>query len=208
MKVTNAIIIALVLAHLISFNKNSALSDSHRKPVTKLDNAYSSFEVENAQVKQSQEEDNARTEESSDSPPAPPTADEVAASLMRTQKSELVASIAEELCNNDKYVEKLRGPAGLSPSPKEIARNLMNLIDDEDKALLSTLQQEFWKKHKSSILADPGLIANTAEAVYRTYGKSLQGQKGQDARMPSLEEIARLLSSNFEFAQLVADFKE
>lgn len=208
MKVTNAIIIALVIAHVISFNKYSVLSASHQNLAADLDHASSSLEAENAQARQSQEQDTTRTDKSSESPPGQPTADEVAASLMRTHKTELVSSIAEELCNNDKYVEKLRGPAGLSPSSKEIARNLMGLIEKSDKALFSTLQQEFWKKHKSSILADPGLIANTAEAVYRTYGKSLQGPKGQDARTPSLEEIARLLSSSFEFAQLVADFKE
>jgi len=208
MKVTNAIIIALAIAHVISFNKYSVLSASHQKLAADLDHASSSLEAENAKARRSQEQGTTRTKDSSESPPGPLTAEEVADSLMRTHKAELVSSIAEELCNNDKYVEKLRGPAGLSPSSKEIAQNLMDLIEKTDKALFSTLQQEFWKKHKSSILADPGLIANTAEAVYRTYGKSLQGKKGQDARMPSPEEIARQLSSNLEFAQLVADFKE
>ncbi len=208
MKVTNVIIIALVIAHVISFNKYSVLSASNQKLAADLDHASSSLEAESTQVRQSQEQDSTNTDDSSESPPDRPTAEEVAASLMRTHKAELVSSIAEELCNNDKYVEKLRGPAGLSPSSKEIAWNLMGLIERSDKAIFSTLQQEFWKKHKSSILVDPGLIANTAEAVYRTYGKSLQGKKGQDAKTPSPEEIARQLSSNFEFAQLVADFKE
>ncbi len=208
MKLTNVIVIALVIAHFFSFNKYSLLSTSYQKLAADLDHASSTLEAENTQAKQSQEQGTSSTDESSESPPDIPSADEVAASLMRTHKAELVSSIAEELCNNDKYVEKLRGPAGLSPSSKDIARNLMDLIEKTDKALFSTLQQEFWKKHKSSILAEPGLIANTAEAVYRTYGKSLQGKKGKDARMPSPEEIAKQLSTNLEFAQLVADFKE
>ena len=208
MKVTNVIIIALAIAHIISFNKYSILSAGHQKLVADLNLASSSIGAENVKAKQSQEQGISSTNNSSKSPPSPLTAEEVAASLMKTHKAELVSSIAEELCNNDKYVEKLRGPEGRSPSSKEIAFNLMGLIERSDKALLSTLQQEFWKKHKSSILADPGLIANTAEAVYQTYGKSLQGKKGKDARMPPPEEIAIQLSTNLEFAQLVADFKE
>ena len=208
MKVTNVIIIALAIAHVISFNKYSILSAGHQKLAADLNLASSSIGAENVKAGQSQEQSTTRTNNSSESPPSPLTAEEVAASLMKTHKAELVSSIAEELCNNDKYVEKLRGLAGLSPSSKDISRNLMDLIEKTDKALFSTLQQEFWKKHKSSILADPGLIANTAETVYRTYGKSLQGKKGKDARMPSPEEIAKQLSTNLEFAQLVADFKE
>jgi len=208
MKVTNVIIIALVIAHIISFNKYSVLSAGHQKLTADLNLASSPIGAENVKAELPQEQGTSSTNNSSESLPDPLTAEEVAASLMKTHKAELVSLIAEELCNNDKYVEKLRGPAGSSPSSIDIVRNLMDLIEKKDKALFSTLQQEFWKKHKSSILADPGLIANTAEAVYQTYGKSLQGKKGKDARMPSPEEIASQLSTNLEFAQLVADFKE
>ena len=254
MKIKNFIIIALVIISGFSFYQYFALNDRQKKLAAELKHINASFNKEKAQIEQEHQADIARLDGALSSLPGPPTADTVAASLLKARNAELVNWIAEKLISDSQYVDKLRGPKGDTPKPpsaENIAAQLLsdgaysvstavaNLLMDNPKfqeqvrgktgpagkstsaeaaanyiityygkALFDSLEQEFWKQRKSFILQDPGLIADSAEAVYLTYGKSLQGRKGQDAQTPSIEEIARQLSSDYEFAQLVADFIE
>ena len=137
--------------------------------------------------------------------PGNPRPEEIAQYLMTSKSAELVALLAEELSNSEVYVEKLRGKPGNPPGTEKIAQYM---ITSERNVLFPAIEREFWKQRKTFILENPRLIADIAEAVYQTYGNSLKGQKGQDAQKPSPEEIARVLSNDYGFAQLVADFKK
>lgn len=254
MKIINFIIIVLIVISSLGVYQYIALNDRHNKLAAELKYIKSSFEKEKAQIEQAHKADIARIEGTFSSLPGLPTADEVAASLLKIRNAELVTWIAEKLSSDRNYVDKIRGPKGDTPQPPSaasiaaelstngthsvsaaVAKLLMEdskfqeqvrgetgpagkspsaqaaaeyIVTYYGKALFDSLEQEFWRQRKSFIVQDPGLIADTAEAVYLTYGKSLQGRKGQDAQTPSVDEIVRQLSEDYEFAQLVADFIE
>jgi len=183
LKIIYAFTAALVVSQIISFFlifSSGKIEDRFASEVDRLDRTIQAFKK-------------------------PATAEDIAAALIKTSDKKIVGLLADQILADEVYVEKLRGKPGEAPETEEIYQYIM-LVKGEE--FFSLLEEEFWKKRKAIISENPGLVADVAEAVYRTYGKSLKGRNGKDAQMPQVADIVGVLSKDLEFAQLVAEFKE
>lgn len=120
----------------------------------------------------------------------------IAAAVLDAAKEELVTRIASRLATTREHVEALRGAQGEMADPGQVAIQLMFA------GFASVTSRSLWQQNRDEILQSPELIAGVAGAVHDKFGVQLKGAAGQSA---DADAIARVLSRDVPFAQLVGE---
>ena len=131
-----------------------------------------------------------------------PSAAEIASTLT-SGNAPVYNAIADRLKADaafKKVVKGDRGPAGPPPKVEEVAGFLTNCC-------VGGLVELLWQRGRSEVFKNEALIAAVAQKVHDTYGKSMKGVNGRDGASPAPQDVAKALSTDIGFAQLVADMK-
>jgi hypothetical protein len=126
----------------------------------------------------------------------PPSSEQVANSLLATQRGELLKAIETDLSANSDFLDAVRGSPGRDADPALVAKDLL-----PDTDFIGLVSDHIWATRRSDLISNPELIATIAAKVHAQYGAELdEAERGTGLA----KTIAKELSTEPGFANLVA----
>lgn len=115
----------------------------------------------------------------------------IASSVLNARYDDMINAIANELMTNPDTVVRLTGPVGPAPDVEQMTADLL------DQGLAEVIGLRIWEDRYEELATMPAVIAEVADAVYKSYGSELKGKDGQSV---SAEDVARALATDPDFA--------
>lgn len=113
------------------------------------------------------------------------SAEAIARSVLNERYDDIIAATANALMSDAETAARLTGPEGPSPDIEHITALLL------DQGLAEVIGYRIWEDRYQELATMPEVIAEVADAVYKSYGSEL---KGKDGRSVSAEDVARVLA--------------